>query len=213
MFLRPASCVPPFSSRCAHGGYISTMLSSAEPPSPPQSSPPRLLHACTAVSGSQGCSAQLQGQAGCGELLLPVLSLTPSKLQPLSSDPSTGHFQVSPCHHLLWWPCPPLSLVEHPRSSQHPALLAGAAWKGSASSGCLQPTSPGPLLCLHQLPVKMQPSSQLQDRAAWGHQQVKVFSGSLCLHLTRQRKLHMHPEKFREDRDRWAPLLPHVSAG
>lgn len=45
----------------------------------------------------------------------------------------------------------------------------------SPPARCLQPPCPDPLLCLRQLPVEPHPSSQLRDRAAWGHQQVEVF--------------------------------------
>lgn len=38
-------------------------------------------------------------------------------------------------------------------------------------------------------PTEMHPCSQLQDGAAWGHQQVKVLSGSFRLRLTRRGEL------------------------
>lgn len=38
-------------------------------------------------------------------------------------------------------------------------------------------------------PTEAHPRSQLQDGAAWGHQQVKVLSGSFCLRLARQGEL------------------------
>lgn len=102
-----------------------------------------------------------------------------------------------------------VTLWGHPCSSQHPAPAASAAGRAL----CLQPTSPCLLLYPHQLPVQTHPCPQLQDRAAWGHQQVEVFPGSLCLRLTRQREPQKLPEKFREDRDCWAPLLLKASAG
>lgn len=184
--------------------------------------PPARLGCCTRLPGLL-CPAA--GAGGCRELLL--LSLTPSKPQPLSSDPRAWTHPAQslpppppvamPSPVTLWSPLAAAStllswLVQRGRALPPPEPAAPSLDPGAPSPDPGAP-SPDPLLCPPQLPGKMHPSSQLQDHAAWGHQQVKLFSGSLRLHLTRQEKLHTPPAKFRADRDWWAPLPQPMSSG
>lgn len=56
-------------------------------------------------------------------------------------------------------------------------------------------------------PTEAHPRSQLQDGAAWGHQQVKVLSGSFRLRLARQgRESCGCSEERTEGREPWARL-------
>lgn len=64
----------------------------------------------------------------------------------------------------------------------------------------VEPAAPPPrtLLCLHPPPGKMHLSSQLQDHAAWGHQQVKVFSKLNSSCISQGRKSHRGTQRSSE---------------
>ena len=92
----------------------------------------RALRAALPDSGGE----QAAGSSCCPCSRLPHLKYNCCPQTPgLETSRSVPAAVSSGCHARLSRP------MEHPRSSQHPALLAGATWKGSASSGCLQPTS------------------------------------------------------------------------